>query len=358
MSSDVVPLGALHITHQAAERWVVGLAVNTPYGSRTAWSETWQGRYYADLTSVKSVYVTPTAAYRMTEDLSLGVGAALVWGQATVERPINAPLAFAAAVPEMAAAFASGAFTAENDIYTRLEGDDWGYGARAGLHWQASERVSFGAAFHSAVDLTITGDARYAYPTYVDESFGGVQGTGEVANQLALALFPETRIETHMTLPASASAGSAVRIGERLDVEADFSWTGWSSYDALDVVYKSLAGQSNATSSTPKDWKDVWAVRLGAEYALSERFVGRLGYSFDESPIPDATRDPSLPGSDRHDLSVGLGLGSRAWTIDADYLLVLMDDPGSELNAPANGDLSGGYASTAHVVALSVAYAF
>lgn len=358
MGSGLIPLGAGHLLLPSGERWTLGFAINTPYGSHTEWSPTWEGRYFSDYTSLKAIEMCPSAAYSLTPDLSLGVGMIAAWAQAKVNKAINAPLVYAGAVPEMASLYQSGAFNPENDVLTRLEGDGWGWGARAGLLWELGESWSLGMAYHTAIAIDMSGRATYESPDYDDESFGRSPQAAATANQLATALFPDTNIETSVDLPASLHAGLGWQTSDRVWMEFDLSWTEWSSYDSLTVTYDELMGSTSAVSSMPKLWEDAMAYRLGVSYAVSPNWVARLGYAYDESPIPDETRDPSLPGANRHDISMGVGYDTGRWGLDAGYLQVRFEDTVSELSSPANGELSGDYQGTAHVFGVSTTVRF
>jgi long-chain fatty acid transport protein len=58
------------------------------------------------------------------------------------------------------------------------------------------------------------------------------------------------------------------------------------------------------------------AIRVGASFALSEQIALRAGVAFDETPVPDATRGPQLPDSDRTWLAVGARWNRGALTLD------------------------------------------
>ncbi len=358
LSSKAVPIGSLYFTEHMANGVAFGLAINTPYGSQTDWPDGWSGRYYADKTTLRTVYATPTLGYQLSKHLSVGLGVSLVWGEAVLERAINAPLVLAMAAPDLASAFVSGSYSTDNDVLLHLAGDDWGYGARLGAHWRISDRWSFGAAYESPVTLKLKGHASYAIPDYDDNDFGKIPGAGSSADQLAAGLFPDCGIQTEVRLPPTLSGGLAVQATDNLVLETDVTWTGWSSYRDLTVVFDHLMGASGVESTAAKDWVDVFAYRLGLEYRLSEEYVGRAGYAYDRSPVPDSTRDPSLPGADRHDLTVGLGYHAWGWQLDASYLYAIFTDAPSSLESAQNGNLAGSYETTAHVFAMSLGMRF
>ncbi|MBD3237485.1 MAG: hypothetical protein GF330_12335 [Candidatus Eisenbacteria bacterium] len=358
LGREPTTIPAAYLAHRMGRRWSLGLALNTPYGAATEWDSGWAGRYYADYTNLRSLYAAPTLAWALGDRVSLGAALLAVWGDARIERAINAPLVFASAAPDLATAYMSGAFSAPNDVQMQLSGDDWSWGGRLGCHLRLGQRWQAGLCYQSAVRLDLRGRATYDRPSYADADFAHEPGTGATATQLAAALFPDTDIETALTLPPTVAAGLAYEPSPRLLLETNLMWTGWSHYDSLSVTYGSLAGEQNVRSGTPKLWEDSFTLRIGAAYTLSERLTYRAGYAFDQSPIPDATRDPSLPGSDRHDLTTGIGYRLGDWQLDLAYLYAMLADSPSEQRSAMSGDLVGGYQGSAHVFAAGVARSF
>lgn len=56
---------------------------------------------------------------------------------------------------------------------------------------------------------------------------------------------------------------------------------------------------------TEHSWRDSWFFALGAEYRATEALTLRGGVAYDQTPVPDATRTPRIPDSDRYWLSIG-----------------------------------------------------
>ncbi|MEN7974112.1 MAG: outer membrane protein transport protein, partial [Verrucomicrobiota bacterium] len=80
----------------------------------------------------------------------------------------------------------------------------------------------------------------------------------------------------------------------------------------------------------------------------------RAGYVWDESPVPDTTRSPELPGSDRQMLMFGAGWKGEHVGIDLaySYLWAEKADMGTDYALP------GEFETTTHLVALSASYDF
>jgi long-chain fatty acid transport protein len=91
------------------------------------------------------------------------------------------------------------------------------------------------------------------------------------------------------------------RFGEKYALLADASWTGWSSIQELRIVRDT----GTTVSLTPEHWKDTWRYALGATYAMNDVVTLRAGVALDETPVPDETRTPRLPDTDRTWVAVG-----------------------------------------------------
>jgi long-chain fatty acid transport protein len=92
----------------------------------------------------------------------------------------------------------------------------------------------------------------------------------------------------------------------------------------------------------------------------------RGGYLYDLSPIPDQQATPLIPDADRQGVSVGIGVTAAGWTLDAGYQFLLFErmkenSVGSDSNSAVpliDARANGRYRSTAHVLGVSVGYAF
>jgi long-chain fatty acid transport protein len=160
------------------------------------------------------------------------------------------------------------------------------------------------------------------------------------------------------------SLGAVVRPMERLSVEVGAIWTRWSSFDELSfsfsqpivVIPRPLTVVDQ--SVTPKDWHDVWRIQVGAEYKVVDWFDFRLGYIWDESPVPDATVDYLLPTDNRNLYSIGGGFHWQNWTADVSYTYLTNEDR-TVTARQSDGILDSEFESVdAHLIGLSLSYKF
>jgi long-chain fatty acid transport protein len=161
--------------------------------------------------------------------------------------------------------------------------------------------------------------------------------------------------EVFLDLPDTLAVGIATQYFPRWILSFDLLWSGWGTYDQLKFYYehKPYLGIPD-TVTDPKDWKDVLAIRLGAEYLLNDYLNLRFSYVYDTSPINDKTRGAELPTNDRQLFSVGLGYKKKNLGLDFAYTYLIMEDsePG-EISY-----LEGEYEGNAHIFAIDIRYQF
>jgi len=116
-----------------------GLAVNTPWGLMTEYSDQWVGRYHAIKSHLQTVNVAPSVAYRVNQQLSVGAGIQIQYAKAELTNALALPLGLP-------------------DGKATLEGDDWGFGANVGLLYEFSPQTRVGLNYRSRVSHKVDGD--------------------------------------------------------------------------------------------------------------------------------------------------------------------------------------------------------
>ncbi len=307
MSDDWQSIPHFYFVNPVTDSWTALLSVNAPYGLITEWPSGWIGNQLATRSELKAIYVTPSVAYRFNEAFSVSLGANAVIADAElVAATTNGPVAGAA-------------------TERTLSGDDLGYGFTASAHCNVADGWAIGSRYQSRVAMTIEGVLAFGNPVPV-----------------------AVDAQADLTLPATFNIGLANTSIENLAIGLDLVWSEWSTYDQLSVV------TPLGTSTAPKNWKDVWSIRFGGEYTLKENWKLRAGYVFDQSPVPDTTRSPELPGSDRQMLMAGLGWTSGGFGLDLAYSYLWAEKAAMGTIYP----LPGQFETTTHLLSLSASFAF
>ena len=275
-------LGALGFT--SFSRVTVGLGLTSPFGLNTRYPVDGPFNTAATYATLPLLDIKPTLAYKVTEDLSLGLGADIYTfssflgeGQAE-QRQIGAGLF---GVPAGASVEFSGKGTSvgmnASLLYTPIRNSD------------GKPVASIGMVYRSQAVLPLRGALL-------------VNGTKVADASTSLALPPIYTV---------AAAVWPVRTKEReWKVELDVDVVCWKSNKDLNV---SLSTGSTIPQS--QQWKTVQVVAVGTEYRwlnpswLSHWDVAaRAGYTRTENPVPDLTFSPATISLSSNTLSVGAGL--------------------------------------------------
>lgn len=315
----------VYLTYQAMDKLHVGVGMNNPFGLGTKWDDDWVGRFVALETVLRTYSFYPTVAYQVLDNLSLS--ASLVYNIATVKiaRKINVGTLSEAKIV--------------------LEGDSKAaYGFNLGLLFKPIKDLSVGVTYRSKSDYEFTGTA------------ASTPDAPQVAQ-----LLPSGDIVATFTSPSQLVVGLAYNATEKLTVTADFQYIGWSSYDSLKVDFVNPAYPDLAS---PKEYKNTYIARAGAEYIYTNDLAFRCGLLYDNNPTPDERLDPSLPDASRLGLSLGAGYRiSDNVNVNLSYMFLRFFErevTTSKVNYAQGGfaPLNGVYNSTANLFGLSFSFKF
>jgi len=313
----------LFATHKIGGRWSASIGVTAPFGLASDWSATNSPtKYVATYSQIVAVNTNANLAYKLTDGFSVAGGLDIVQLDADLAKSISPYL------PQYGE--------------LSLKGSGTGVGANLAAYFAPNDKLSFGASWRSDVRVDINGTAKTTGTAVLDNS-----------------------ASTTLTLPASLQFGTSWKATEKLIVNADLEYTAWSSYDKLIIQSQTISqipGSTSDTSTDIKDWKDVWAVRLGMQYAMRQWLKIRGGLLYDSNPVPDERFETRVPDSDRIGFSTGLGLKKGPFTCDIGYMFLYFK-PRNILNSIGGGSsvissLNGEYNSHAHLVGATLGYAF
>ena len=290
----------------------IGLGVNSIYPLAKSWDDSSVFRNQVQTASIKPINFQPTVAYRF-DDLKLAVAAGLdiTYAMVSLQKSVYVRAADPGNPQPPFGAFEAGALG--------LDGTATGLGYNFGLAWRPRPDFRFGLAYRSQIKLDVEGDANFLATTPTGLGAIGLPSTAVFPFTRARATSPAT---TTIRLPDSLDLAVAWLPSDRLTLEFDATRTGWSCFDKLQFNFDSAQFAAFNNQPDPRNWKDVWAYKFGAQYALSPRLDLRAGYSSDVSPVPDATVDPLLPDSDRHSFAFGTGIHGAFASLDLAYMWV------------------------------------
>jgi long-chain fatty acid transport protein len=332
----------------------VGVGVNVPFGLATDYDDGWYGRYHGLKSEITAININPAIAWKVTDTVSLGFGLSYQYIDVELTQNIDSSAACFNLSGSPCGAFSDPAI----DSSLKLEGDDSSFGWNVGVLWEMSKKDRIGIAYRSEIKQDVEGNATY-------NLYAPLQGIVDLANTNP-PLAPNFSILSNTTLTAAAQLPETFSVSYVRDINAnwtflaDYTWTGWSHLDSIDVV---LAG--NAPGRDPAlelAFQNTNRVAVGAHYKPGNNWVFRGGLAYDEAPVrSDSQRTVRIPDNDRTWLSLGFGYApSTSWSFDLGYshLFVSDTDINSNLPTSSGATLIGTYDASVDILSAGVNFNF
>ena len=321
-----------------------GVGIFAPFGLGQEYKDKGASIFRNQITKInlQTIVVNPTIAFKINEFLSVGLGIDWMYGKAELAKTPTGT---------------DNTFQTANVYNLGLDGDGTAWGYNFGLLLKPTENFRIGANYRSPFTLKIK-DGDVEITNITNRSI-------IVSASPFITLNPQTTINgagggstfntkgsTTINIPATFAIGAAYTAG-KLTVEADADWTFWSSYKRLDIDIKDERFPFVRDSPNRKEWKDVCAVRLGAEYRVIDPLALRAGFVYDPTPVPADTMGPELPDATRLNYMLGVGYKVGPWTIDVAGMYIDKFD-----RTVSNPQFNGTWTGNAWLAGLDVAYNF
>ena len=169
-----------------------------------------------------------------------------------------------------------------------------------------------------------------SYRSAVSTSIKGYMDTTAIGGSIIA-------VDAKLKFPSILQIGFNYQITDNFGVEFDIDQTGWKSFDT--ILIRDTTG--TARSSSTNNWKNSNAYRLGFHYDLSSSTRLLFGYTYDETPQPDATFSARVPDADRQLFSIGVRYKVGDFTVEGAYMHVDVDERTHNSNASFAGEANG-----------------
>ncbi|MBE6448560.1 MAG: transporter [Alphaproteobacteria bacterium] len=315
-----VPNGT--ISHQVDDKLTVGMSLNVPYGMITKYDEQWAGSDHGVTSKVMSTTVTPMAAYKLTDKLSVGAGLQMQYVKARLTS------------------------TAPGTSYkTALQGDTFDVGYQLSALYELDKDTRFGINYRSEINHKLKGEIESSVPV--------------VAGPMHAMLNQD--ISARLDTPALLSVGAYHQINDKWAVMAEYQRVFWSSFENLDIVGDKYNQPNGLISRTKENWRDTNFFAVGASYQIDDQWKLRLGLAKDEGAARKSQRTPRIPDSDRTWYSAGLTYEyNDKLTFDFAYTYIQAKDAAMDTALTGNGGrhVAADYKNSVKLWGLSLNYKF
>ena len=294
--SSVIP--ALYWSMALSPVVRIGLGVSPTFGNVTEYDETFYGRYSGYYADLKQININPSIAFKASDEVSVGFG----WNFAKNETEFRQKVRAGAA---------------DSDV--RLKGDDRAQGYNFGILWQVSKATRVGFHYRESMEFKLKGTQTASIPVSLPHP---------VLPVTVPVLPASIGVSARLVTPDSVSLALSQKIGERIEVLADVTRTGWSDINAITVTRADGIAHPGLTYN----FKDSNRVGLGVNYQMNDQWKLRAGVALDKTPVRSAADTTmTLPDSDRTWLAFGAKFAlSKANSIDVGYAHIFFKEARTE----------------------------
>ncbi len=348
----------------------LGIASYIPFGGQVSWDKrpefsnypaapgAYDGpqRWASISAQTSSIYGTVAAAYRI-EPLHLGIGASVSIIRTGV---IDTRARNSDGTDDVIAANGG---IAEGRSYLNVSGIQ--VGAGAGLYWEPSSKLHFGASYTSS------------------PNFGTMRLKGnfkELLGQAGPGQNPETSrdVDLLQAYPDVIRVGGTWRVVPEAELRLDVTWQRWSQFknqcivqsgapcDVTPNVTATGSSASDVILNLPRNWKDTVRARLGGAYWVQPQTEVFASFAFETSPVDDKDQDPLLFDSTRLYGTLGVRyaftphlFGSLAYTYVYFVPVTVTDSAYGQYKFPSNSpNENGSYSQELYLFDAALSYVF
>ena len=280
------PLPQAYFVAPINATWKWGIGLEAPFGLTTDWKnpDQFAGRFLSTRAAIRAIDVNPSLGWQLTPEIGIGFGAIIRASDVNLRRNAPAINPFTQSVVNVAHV------DLKSDLKT-------GYGWNVGIVDHYNNSFSWGLSYRSKVKVNYTGNAQL-----FQVSTGNGQLDAAVAAQLPFGR--KLPVKTAIDFPDMASLGLSFGLSPDLLLETDFNWTGWKSFDTVNINFTK---GDLPNSTVPAHWKNSYNYRAGLRWTTSPTSQWRFGYVYDQTPQPEQAVNPLLPDANRNGITLGWG---------------------------------------------------
>jgi len=185
-------------------------------------------------------------------------------------------------------------------------------------------------------------------------SLEGGDATFTVPSALSTSVPAENKFDASLPLPSNLDFGVSYDFNDKFTMAAEVNWIMWSTYESLDFTFEQSGELLN--NENPREYKDTWIPRIGAQYKLNDLFTFRAGAYYDSSPANEKYFTPETVTLNTIAFTLGATITPvKGLEIDLSYLELhgLEADKSYE---PAN--FAGTYKTRSFVPGIGLSYRF
>lgn len=288
---DFMPEGLgpfIYYLHPVANNMTVSFGLYPSFSTESRYSNNAVVGLFATATKFQAVALQPNIAYKINDQLSVGLGLEYLLAEGELS--------------QQAQAKAGDGFRAR----VVVTGDDTAIGYNLSAFWQPHANTSIGLVWHAPVDIVLRGDGEFI----TRQANGSWQLQGK-----------EEGGKVPINLPMSIDFSLNQKITDKLSAQLGVLWMQWSVFEKLDVIGNQGGGiisskanlgaqalEEGLIAHVPTKWLDTTTVSIGTTYQLNDQYRLRAGFMYDQDTSKKGKDAIArVPSSEQYWLTAGLG---------------------------------------------------
>ncbi len=327
-SSTWFPAGGSYLVVPVNDCLSLGAAATGYFGAALNYGHHWVGRYYLVRSLCQGYSFVPGAAYKLTDSLSIGISANIMYSVFRSHEQVNNVL------------------DKSSDGRLRLTGDNWAVGAIVGVLYEFDKCTRFGVQYVSEVKQKFN-----MKPTFLNIG----PGLNEILKATGIL---NSRVKILCNIPNWIMTSWYRKLNPSLALMGNVGWQQWSKFARAEV---SLNNANSRTLSTSPKYEDTWHIAIGLEYLLNECSKWTVGMAYDSSMVSNKNRTVSLPVGKQCRFGTGYQLAyTENVNIGISYELMWSGDLKLfQSRGPLAGTVAGHYSDICNnFLNLNIAYNF
>jgi len=296
-------------------KYALGLSVYVPYGRSVEWGKNdhfaMNNASYSG--SMMVADFTPNLAVRLSDSVSIGVGADIYYGKVEQTTKFTGFTAAFLGLP--------------SGTESKLTADGDALGWNAALTWKMTDRQRLAATYRAPFSIKYEGDNK-------------------------LSTGAKSKVDAEIDYPTIVGLAYGIELTDTLRAEVNGEWLEFSRYKNLKIndTNPLFAG------TVQQNLKDTWTFGLGMAWDFKPQWTLRSGYMYLKNPTPEKTYGPLGPDENQSVLSLGLGYENERHAVDLGYAIGLFD--GRTINNNNTAAHNGKYDYQVHLLSVSYGYKF
>ena len=284
-AGNAVVVPSLFYVHRYTDQVTFGVALAGTMGGGVDYGNNFVGRYSAISAELSAIGLSPSVAYKVNDDLSVGAGVSIVYTLFEQDIAINT--------------------LAPGDGRLSIEdADDIGFQPYFSINYRPADKLLLSLVYRAEMDVELSGDVK--------------------VRNVGLPIGADS-IDVDWTNPQWLEVGVRYDLSDRDTLHFNAGWQDWSKFSNNRLAFS--GGFLNPVAELDRNYKDTWHAGVAYSHLTGRGSGYSLGMSYDSSPVDDDDRTFDLPFDEIFKLSGGyFWKGDRDLDFAIGATLYLIDD--------------------------------